>query len=127
MHQRIFLQICLALLLLAPSTRVLANFIQCTFDVNDSRPQLDIAPTDDIYQSSKINLPDGFRFVGQYLPEMEKFKAYIYHTPKDRYVLFALQEYSTTARTCSQDFGQHRVYNSAYERVLYFHCKKICS
>ena len=127
MYQRTFIRLCCVLFLLALSSKALANEIECVFDVNDEKKQLVIYPHNDIYRSSKINLPGGFRFAGQYLPELKKFKAYIYHTPNTRYVLLALQEFSISERNCSQDFGQHRVYDSSDERELYFHCKIKCA
>jgi len=115
----------LALLLL--STGAFANRIECEFDVNDKTPSITIYPQYDIFETPTINLPGGFRFTGQYLPDLNKFKAYIYHTPKERYVLLALQDFSLTPSICVQDFGKHRVYDSADERELYFHCKKMCA
>lgn len=113
-------------LLFLLSTPVLAERISCTFDVNDVKQSIDIAPKNDIYAIRKIDLPGGFRFAGQYIPELGKFKAYIYHTPKERFVLLALQDFKSTPQTCPQDFGQHRVYDSADERELFFHCIKTC-
>jgi hypothetical protein len=104
-----------------------AEQIECTFDVNDTRQTLITYPGKDIYTSTKIDLPGGFRFVGQYLSELNKFKAYVYHTLKERYVLLALQSFSIAQASCPQDFGQHRVYDSEDERELYFHCRKTCS
>jgi hypothetical protein len=69
----------------------------------------------------------GFRFAGQYLSEHNKFKAYVYQTPKERYVLLALQSFVITKATCPQDFGEHRVYDSEDERELFFHCRKTCT
>lgn len=97
------------------------------FDVNDEKKQLVIYPHNDVYHSSKIDLPGGFRFAGQYLSVQKKFKAYVYHTPNTRFVLLALQEFSISDRHCPQDFGQHRVYDSSDERELYFHCKRKCA
>jgi len=103
-----------------------AERISCTFDVNDVNQSIDILSTTDIYAIHKIDLPGGFRFAGQYLPDLGKFKAYIYHTPKDRLVLLALQDFKSTPKTCPQDFGQHRVYDAADERELHFYCVKTC-
>lgn len=105
----------------------IAEQIECTFDVNDSRKTLTLFPNKDVYTSTKIDLPGGFRFSGQYLSELKTFKAYIYHTLKERYVLLALQSFAIAQATCPQDFGQHRVYDSEDERELYFHCRKICA
>lgn len=126
MHLILSLRFFMMLLLFVLSANVFANRIECSFDVNDDNRQLVIHPNNDIYHSNKIDLPGGFRFAGQYLPEMQKFKAYIYHTPKERYVLLALQVFSTSKKNCSQDFGLHRVYDSADERELYFHCERKC-
>lgn len=117
----------LLLLLSVMTASVFASQIECAFDVNDIEKKLIIHPHNDIYQSSKIDLPGGFRFTGQYLQELKKFKAYIYHTPKSRYVLLALQEYGLSEKSCQQDFGRHRVYDSDDERELYFHCKRTCA
>ena len=119
------ISILLMLLPLLPNS-VLAERITCTFDVNDEKPQLEIKPSTDIYSVTKIDLPGGFRFAGQYLTELSKFKAYIYHTPKDRFVLLTLQDFKSSSSTCPQDFGQHRVYDAADERELLFHCIKTC-
>lgn len=127
MYQRLFIRFSLMLALMISSANVFADSIQCVFDVNDETPQITITPNNDIYHSNKIDLPGGFRLTAQYLPELEKFKAYIYHTPKKRYVLLSLQEFKLSAQTCSQDFGQHRIYDSADERELYFHCKRTCA
>ncbi len=100
--------------------------ITCTFDVNDFKQHIDIKSGTDIYSVNKIELPGGFRFAGQYLPDMGKFKAYVYHTPIDRLVLLASQDFKISPQTCSQDFGQHRVYDASDERELFFHCIKTC-
>ena len=125
-HLAITQSLILLSLLSLLSIPVLAERITCTFDVNDVKQSIDIAPENDIYAVRKIDLPGGFRFAGQYLPELGNFKAYIYHTPKDRFVLLALQDFKSTPQTCLQDFGQHRVYDSADERELFFHCIKTC-
>lgn len=103
-----------------------AQRIECIFDVNDIQQQLLIHPNNDIYHSDKIDLPGGFRFAGQYLSDLNKFKAYIYHTPKKRYVLLALQEFNIPTQNCPENFGRHRVYDSSDERELYFQCERKC-
>jgi len=117
----------LLLLIVFGNTITYADQIECVFDVNDTQKTLITYPIKDIYTSTKIDLPGGFRFAGQYLSELKTFKAYIYHTPKERYVLLALQSFAITQASCPQDFGQHRVYDSEDERELYFHCIKTCS
>ncbi|CAN1550380.1 hypothetical protein MCEGE14_02160 [Burkholderiaceae bacterium] len=117
----------LLLLIVFGNTITYADQIECVFDVNDTRKTLITYPTKDIYTSTKIDLPGGFRFAGQYLSELKTFKAYLYHTPKERYVLLSLQSFAITQASCPQDFGQHRVYDSEDERELYFHCIKTCS
>ncbi|MCM0034429.1 MAG: hypothetical protein NBV66_01430 [Burkholderiaceae bacterium] len=117
----------LLLLIVFGDTIAYADQIECVFDVNDIRKTLTLYPSEDIYTSSKIDLPGGFRFAGQYLSELKTFKAYVYHTPKERYVLLALQSFSIAKASCPQDFGQHRVYDSEDERELYFHCRKKCT
>jgi hypothetical protein len=117
----------LLLLIAFGNTMTYADQIECVFDVNDTRQTLITYPSKDIYTSTKIDLPGGFRFAGQYLSELNKFKAYVYHTPKERYILLTLQSFVITQATCPQDFGQHRVYDSEDERELYFHCRKTCS
>jgi len=104
-----------------------ANQIECDFDVNDHRQTLVLDPGNDVFASTKIDLPGGFRFAGQYLSNLNLFKAYIYHTPKERYILLALQAFSIAQTSCPQDFGQHRIYDSEDERELYFHCRKKCT
>lgn len=116
----------LTLFLAFSNTLVQAAQISCSFDIDDTRPVLSIQPDNDIYTSSKIDLPNGYRFSGQYLSELNKFKAYVFHTPKDRHVLLTLQTFDVSTSSCHQDFGQHRVYDSADERELYFHCRKTC-
>ena len=103
-----------------------AETITCRFDVNDARLSLDIRPQQDIHSFQKIDLPGDFRFAGQWLPALDKFKAYVYHTPNSRYVLLTMQEFEMNERACQQDFGRHRVYDGANERELYFHCSKSC-
>lgn len=120
------IRISITVLLLLSSSFAQANRIECTFDVNDVKQTLTIQPSDDVYTSSKIDLPGGFRFAGQYLSTLNTFKAYAYHTPKERYVLLALQSFSIVPASCHQDFGQHRVYDSEDERELFFHCRKTC-
>lgn len=117
----------LLLLIVFGNTIAYADQIECVFDVNDTRKTLTTYPSKDIYTTTKIDLPGGFRFAGQYLSEQKQFKAYVYHTPKERYVLLALQSFSTAQVACPQDFGQHRVYDSEDERELYFHCRKTCA
>ena len=109
------------------NTIAYADQIECVFDVNDIRKTLIINPSKDIYAKTKIDLPGGFRFAGQYLSEQRKFKAYVYQTPKERFVLLALQSFVITQTSCPQDFGEHRVYDSEDERELFFHCRKTCS
>jgi hypothetical protein len=111
----------------AVSSSALAERILCQFDVNDSRHSLAIQQNDDVYVVHKIDLPGEFRFAGQWLSSLNKFKAYIYHTPRDRYVLLALQEFDLLKNICPQDFGHTRVYDAANERELFFHCRKSCS
>jgi len=117
----------LLLLIAFGNTIAYADQIECTFEVNDSRKMLTLYPSEDLYTSTKIDLPGGFRFAGQHLSERKTFKAYVYHTPKERYVLLTLQSFVIAQETCPQDFGQHRVYDSEDERELYFHCRKTCS
>lgn len=117
----------LLLLIVFGNTIAYADQIECTFDVNNLRETLTLYPSDDIYTSTKIDLPGGFRFAGQYLSELKIFKTYVYHTPKERYVLVALQSFAISQASCPQDFGQHRVYDSEDERELYFYCRKACS
>jgi hypothetical protein len=117
----------LLLLIAFGNTMAYADQIECVFDVNDTRKTLITYPNNDLYTSNKIDLPGGFRFAGQYLSELKTFKAYVYHTPKERYVLLALQSFSIAQASCPQDFGQHRVYDSEDERELYFHCRKKCT
>lgn len=114
------------LVLTLSSSVASAGRIECAFDVNDTNHTLIISPKNDIFERRLIDLPGGYRFAGQYLSELNKFKAYIYHTPKDRYVLISLQEFNLTAPACMQDFGKQRIYDSADERELFFHCKKTC-
>lgn len=116
----------LLLLIVFRNTIANADQIVCTFEVNDVRKTLTLYPSEDIFTSTKIDLPGGFRFAGQYLSELKTFKAYIYHTPKERYVLLALQSFAIAQASCPQDFGQHRVYDSEDERELYFYCRKKC-
>ena len=108
-------------------TPAVANQIECVFDVNDHRQTLVLDPSNDVFASTKIDLPGGFRFAGQYLSDLNLFKAYIYHTPKERFILLALQAFSIAQTSCHQDFGQHRIYDSEDERELYFHCRKKCT
>ena len=103
-----------------------ADTITCRFDVNDVRLSLEVRPQQDIHTFQKIDLPGDFRFAGQWLPAMDKFKAYVYHTPNSRYVLLTMQEHEVSRRGCRQDFGRHRVYDGANERELYFHCSMSC-
>ncbi len=126
MGQKIILYRWLVLLLFPWSSHVLANEIVCTFDVNDIEQQFVIHPKNDIYHSYKIDLPGGFRFAGQYLSDLNKFKAYIYHTPKSRYVLLTLQEFNISTKSCPESFGRHRVYDSSDERELFFQCERKC-
>lgn len=127
MHRKMITNICVMLALATTLTSAIADQIECTFDVNDSRKTLTLSPSEDVFTSTKINLPGGFRFAGQYLSELKTFKVYVYHTPKERYVLLALQSFVIEKASCPQDFGQHRVYDSEDERELYFHCRKICT
>lgn len=103
-----------------------ADTITCRFDVNDVRQAIEIRHVDDVYTFEKIDLPGDFRFAGQWLPALNKFKAYVYHTPSSRYVLLTQQEFELSGRSCTQDFGRHRVYDSANEREMYFHCSRSC-
>lgn len=126
MHRNLFFLTTLLMLSMVVNRAVHADTITCRFDVNDVRLSLDIRPQQDIYAFQKIDLPGDFRFAGQWLPELNKFKAYVYHTPSSRYVLLTLQEFELSEQTCHQDFGRHRVYDGANERELYFHCSKSC-
>ena len=127
MHRHMIINICFTLALATTLTSAIARQIECNFDVNDTQKTLTLYPSKDIFTSTKINLHGGFRFAGQYLSELKIFKAYVYHTPKERYVLLALQSFVITQSSCPQDFGQHRVYDSEDERELYFHCRKKCT
>lgn len=111
---------------MAVSRTVHADTITCRFDVNDVRLSLHVRPNDDVHAFQKIDLPGDFRFAAQWLSSLNKFKAYVYHTPNSRYVLLTMQEFELSERACHQDFGRHRVYDGANERELYFHCSKSC-
>lgn len=126
MHQKIVTRAWLILLILMMSPMVFAHRIECIFDVNDVEQQLVIHPNNDIFHSYKIDLPGGFRFAGQYLSDLNKFKAYIYHTPKSRHVLLTLQEFNLSTKSCPESFGRHRVYDSSDERELFFQCERKC-
>jgi hypothetical protein len=126
-HKKMIINNCFILALATTFTSATASQIECNFDVNDTQKTLTLYPSEDIFTSTKITLPGGFRFAGQYLSELKNFKAYVYHTHKERYVLLALQSFAITPASCSQDFGQHRVYDSEDERELYFHCRKKCT
>lgn len=125
--KKIYVGLFFVLAISATLTPAVANQIVCDFDVNDHRQTLVLNPSNDVYASNKIDLPGGFRFAGQYLSDLNLFKAYVYHTPKQRYILLALQAFSIVPTSCPQDFGQHRIYDSEDERELYFHCRKKCT
>jgi|CryBogDrversion2_7_1035282.scaffolds.fasta_scaffold10202_1 hypothetical protein len=100
--------------------------IVCNTDVSNTRAQLVIQSTNDIYSISKIDLSSGFRLAGQYLPNVNKFKLYVYDYSKDRHVLLSTQEFDINPKSCEQSFGKNRVYGEPYERELYFQCHQDC-
>lgn len=126
MHRIHILVTTVLMLSIMASQAVHADTITCRFDVNDVRLSLHVRPQEDIYTFQKIDLPGDFRFAGQWLPALNKFKAYVYHTPNSRYVLLTMQEFEVSKPACRQDFGRHRVYDGANERELYFHCSMSC-
>ena len=126
MHRTQFVVTAVLMLSMMMSRSSHADTVTCRFDVNDVRLSLEVHPQQDIYAFQKIDLPGDFRFAGQWLPALDKFKAYVYHTPNSRYVLLTMQEFELSKRACRQDFGRHRVYDGANERELYFHCRMTC-
>ena len=126
MHRILLFLTTVLMLSMAVSRTVHADTITCRFDVNDVRLSLHVRPNDDVYAFQKIDLPGDFRFAAQWLSSLNKFKAYVFHTPNSRYVLLTMQEFELSERACHQDFGRHRVYDGANERELYFHCSKSC-
>lgn len=101
--------------------------IACDIDVSNSQAQLLINPSNDLYEFSKIDTAGDFRFSGQYLPSLHKFKTYVYHKIKNKYVLVSAQEFSDVQETCSRDFGVNRIYGGPYERELFFQCRQVCA
>lgn len=101
--------------------------IFCDIDFEDGKNQLRIEPDNDIYKVSTIDLSGRFRFSGQYLPVLNKFKVNTYYNSKDRYVLIVAQEHYVSSSTCDHNFGVNRVYGGPYERDLYFQCRHICN
>lgn len=101
--------------------------IACDIDVSNSQAQLLINPSDDLYVFSKIDTAGDFRVSGQYLPSFHKFKIYVYHKIKNKYVLLSAQEYSDVQETCPRDFGVNRIYGGSFERELFFQCHQTCA
>lgn len=112
-------------LALASSASYAAQII-CSIDISNSQYKLTIKPSDDVYQFSKIDTAGDFRFMAQYLPSLQKFKTYVYHNSKNRFVLLSQQEFTLNPAQCQQDFGRNRIYGSAYEREFFFQCSQIC-
>lgn len=101
--------------------------IICDIDVSDSQYNLAIKPSTDVYDFFKIDTAGDFRFVAQYLPELGKFKTYVYHNSKNRFVLISAQEFFINPNMCTKDFGRTRIYASSYERELFFKCSQLCN
>jgi hypothetical protein len=100
--------------------------IICDTDASNVTKQLVIAPNDDLYAFSTINIEPSFRLSGQYLPSLNKFKLYAYSHSKDRYVLLSAQEFEITPQMCARSFGKNLIYGEPYERELFFQCRYVC-
>lgn len=101
--------------------------IECDIDVSDSQYKLAIKPSTDVYDFFKIDTAGDFRFMAQYLPELDKLKTYVYHNSKNRFVLISTQEFFVNHNVCIKDFGQTRIYASSYEREFFFKCSQLCN
>lgn len=100
--------------------------ILCNIDISNSQYKLAVKPSDDVYVFSKIDTAGDFRFMAQYLPGLQKFKTYVYHNSKSRFVLLSQQEFTLDPAQCQKDFGRNRIYGSAYEREFLFQCDQVC-
>lgn len=101
--------------------------IYCEIDVSDSQYKLAVKPSTDVYDFSKIDTAGDFRFMAQYLPELGKFKTYVYHNSKNRFVLISAQEFVINQGMCLKDFGRTRIYASSFEREFFFKCNQLCN
>lgn len=101
--------------------------IYCDIDVSDSQYKIAIKPSNDVYDFAKIDTAGDFRFMAQYLPSLSKFKTFVYHNAKNRFVLISMQEFVIDQGICSKDFGHTRIYASSYEREFFFKCIQLCN
>lgn len=104
-----------------------ATQILCDIDISNSQYQISIEPSHDIYDFSKIDTAGDFRFSGQFLVGLSKFKTYVYHNSKNRYVLLVAQEFTLNPGSCSRDFGKNLIYSNLYEREFFYQCHQVCN
>lgn len=104
-----------------------ATQVVCDIDISNSQYRINIKPSHDIYDFSKIDTAGDFRFSGQFLIDLHKFKAYVYHNSKNRYVLLATQEFALNPGSCSSNFGKNYIYSNLYEREFFYQCHQVCN
>lgn len=100
--------------------------ISCNIDISNSQYKLVVKPSDDVYEFSKIDTDGDFRFIAQHFLNLQKFKTYVYHNSKNRFVLLSQQEFNLDPAQCQKDFGRNLIYGSAYEREFFFQCDQDC-
>lgn len=122
-----FLSFSIACFTTVATSPTLGAQFDCDIDVSDSHYRLTVKPSIDVYDFSKIDTDGDYRFMAQYLPELGKFKTYVYHNLKNRFVLVSAQEFLVNPNMCTKDFGRTRIYASSYEREFFFKCGQLCN
>lgn len=105
---------------------VWASDIQCTVQSYEQEFQIDISPTEDVFQYNTINIVNGYRFTVQWLKTNDKIKTYVYYFLKTKHVLISQQEFNLNQTSCGLPFGKSTVYAGNHERELNFVCTKSC-
>ncbi|MCX7221107.1 MAG: hypothetical protein NTY70_19910 [Burkholderiales bacterium] len=112
------------------TTSASAVELRCEIKVSGTVNTLEVAKSADPYVYKTLDLDGGYRFSMQYLANENKFKTYVYHESKERYVLIHLSENIIQENVCAshaQGFGLHRIYSPKLERELIFQCTPVCA
>lgn len=106
-----------------------ANEVLCDIEYASQVTPVKLAPVQDPYQLTNVDLRGDYRFTAQFLQATNKLKTFVYYQAKDRYVLIHAAEYAVAENNCApahNNFGLNRVYDSYLERELIFQCRLVC-
>lgn len=74
-----------------------------------------------------IDTSNGFRFSAILNENASKFKTYVYHYSKNRYVLISKQEFQLHKNQCGKILSTSETYSPRLENHLTYECIYICN